>query len=151
MSLASASVTTSAGSPSTTERACAPDPPWLWRMVTSCPVFAFHEAAYRKFAREWIEENEIDANLTFIERQPSPKSQPTPKAKPAEELVTEFVNPANGTSNEVCRVYIRRTKQAVRVDIEAWAGGKRLDKELRLRAEELPLLITALQYAQSEL
>jgi hypothetical protein len=41
MSPASASVTTSAPSPSITERACLPEPPCDWLMRTSCPVFCF--------------------------------------------------------------------------------------------------------------
>ena len=42
MSPASASVTTSASSPSITERACLPDPPWDVRIVTFWPVLACH-------------------------------------------------------------------------------------------------------------
>src|SRR4051794_22756066 len=45
MSYASASVTTSASSPSITERACLPEPPCDWRMVTSCPVLFFQYPA----------------------------------------------------------------------------------------------------------
>jgi hypothetical protein len=41
MSLASASVTTSADSPSMTERACLPEPPWDCLMLTVSPVFFF--------------------------------------------------------------------------------------------------------------
>ena len=42
MSPASARVTTSASSPSITERACLPEPPWLARTVTFWPVLACH-------------------------------------------------------------------------------------------------------------
>ena len=45
MSLSSASVTTSASSPSITARACLPDPPCDCWMVTVSPVSAFHLAA----------------------------------------------------------------------------------------------------------
>src|SRR5882724_4833982 len=41
MSAASARVTTSAESPSMTERACLPDPPCDWLILTSWPVLAF--------------------------------------------------------------------------------------------------------------
>ena len=37
-------VTTSAGMPSMTVRACEPEPPWAARMVTVSPVFAFHSS-----------------------------------------------------------------------------------------------------------
>ncbi len=45
ISAASASVTTSASRPSTTERACLPEPPCDWLMVTVSPVFCFQCAA----------------------------------------------------------------------------------------------------------
>src|SRR6476620_4312850 len=45
MSYASARVTTSASRPSITDRACLPEPPCDWLMVTACPFFTFHWAA----------------------------------------------------------------------------------------------------------
>jgi hypothetical protein len=45
MSDCSASVTTSASSPSITALAWAPEPPWLARTVTSLPVAAFQALA----------------------------------------------------------------------------------------------------------
>ena len=45
MSPASASVTTSASSPSITARACLPEPPCDWLMVMASPVLAFQSAA----------------------------------------------------------------------------------------------------------
>ncbi len=38
-------VTTSASSPSITERACLPEPPWLWLTVTVSPLLVFQYAA----------------------------------------------------------------------------------------------------------
>ena len=40
-----ASETTSAGSPSITERACLPEPPWDILISTFSPVFSFQKAA----------------------------------------------------------------------------------------------------------
>lgn len=47
MSWARASVTTSAARPSSTDRACLPEPPWDWAICTDRPVFAFQCAAKR--------------------------------------------------------------------------------------------------------
>src|ERR1044072_3584201 len=61
-SAASASVTTSAGRPSITERACLPDPPCDWLILTSSPGFAFQYLAKAALligrascrGREWV-------------------------------------------------------------------------------------------------
>ena len=45
MSAASARVTTSAASPSITDRACLPEPPCDWSTLTTWPVFAFQSRA----------------------------------------------------------------------------------------------------------
>src|SRR5215468_7151480 len=45
ISAASASVTTSAARPSITERACLPEPPCDWLILTSSPVFCFQYLA----------------------------------------------------------------------------------------------------------
>ena len=50
MSPASARVTTSASSPSITERACLPEPPCEVRMVTFWPVLACHCLAKASFS-----------------------------------------------------------------------------------------------------
>ena len=45
MSYASANVTTSASRPSITDRACLPDPPWDWLIVTAPPPRRAHSRA----------------------------------------------------------------------------------------------------------
>ncbi len=50
MSPAKARVTTSASSPSITERACLPEPPCEVRMVTFWPVLACHSLAKASFS-----------------------------------------------------------------------------------------------------
>jgi len=113
--------------------------------------YHFHEMGYRQFAAEWLEANEIDANLTFRPLPPLTEEPHQRTGKRADEVISEFPLASDKSGKATCRVTVHRPKSGSRVHIEGWANGRATDKGLTFSPDDLPVLIEALQEAKNAL